>query len=107
MRTFFLAALTTLAAAHPSVAAPGAAPPPPPPPPPPPKDTTCISAPDASLIASKFGLTISNYSEPLAVRLFTNNFTDQSDGVLTLMHEPGLQAQDVSLHISYHSLEKN
>ncbi|KAG9815109.1 hypothetical protein KCV05_g18582, partial [Aureobasidium melanogenum] len=66
-----------------------------PPPPPPPGDATCISAPDASLIATNFGLTISNYTEPLAVQLFTNNFTDQSDSVLTLMHEPGLQAQDL------------
>ncbi|KAH0146845.1 hypothetical protein KCU67_g12077, partial [Aureobasidium melanogenum] len=58
-------------------------------------DATCISAPDASLIATNFGMTISNYTEPLAVQLFTNNFTDQSDSVLTLMHEPGLQAQDL------------
>ncbi|CAD0088092.1 unnamed protein product [Aureobasidium vineae] len=57
-------------------------------------DATCISAPDASLIATSFGLTISNYTEALAVQLFTNNFTDQSDSVNTLIHEPGLQAQD-------------
>ncbi|KAH0387163.1 hypothetical protein KCU92_g2024, partial [Aureobasidium melanogenum] len=91
MRSFVLAALVVLAAAHPSVSPPG----PPPPPPPPPGDATCISAPDASLIATNFGMTISNYTEPLAVQLFTNNFTDQSDSVLTLMHEPGLQAQDL------------
>jgi hypothetical protein len=58
---------------------------------------TCISAPDASLIATSFGLTISNYTEALAVQLFTNNFTDQSDSVNTLIHEPGLRAQDVSI----------
>ncbi|KAI4735485.1 hypothetical protein E4T50_14003 [Aureobasidium sp. EXF-12298] len=92
MRSFVLAALVVLAAAHPSVSPPG---PPPPPPPPPPGDATCISAPDASLIATNFGMTISNYTEPLADQLFTNNFTDQSDSVLTLMHEPGLQAQDL------------
>ncbi|KAG9518272.1 hypothetical protein KCV07_g5686, partial [Aureobasidium melanogenum] len=91
MRSFVLAALVVLAAAYPSVSPPG----PPPPPPPPPGDATCISAPDASLIATNFGMTISNYTEPLAVQLFTNNFTDQSDSVLTLMHEPGLQAQDL------------
>jgi hypothetical protein len=56
----------------------------------------CISAPDASLIATSFGLTISNYTEALAVQLFTNNFTDQSDSVNTLIHEPGLRAQNVS-----------
>lgn len=61
----------------------------------PPSDATCISAPDASLIATSFGLTISNYTEALAVQLFTNNFTDQSDSVNTLIHEPGLTAQDV------------
>ncbi|KAG9637476.1 hypothetical protein KCU95_g17085, partial [Aureobasidium melanogenum] len=91
MRSFISAALVVLAAVHPSVSLPG----PPPPPPPPPGDATCISAPDASLIATNFGMTISNYTEPLAVQLFTNNFTDQSDSVLTLMHEPGLQAQDL------------
>ncbi|KAG9531044.1 hypothetical protein KCU93_g2139, partial [Aureobasidium melanogenum] len=96
MRSFVLAALVVLAAAHPSVSPPG----PPPPPPPPPGDATCISAPDASLIATNFGMTISNYTEPLAVQLFTNNFTDQSDSVLTLMHEPGLQAQDVGVVIT-------
>lgn len=90
MRSFISAALlVVLAAAHPSVSPPG--------PPPPPGEATCISAPDASLIATKFGMTISNYTSPLAVQLFTNNFTDQSDSVLTLMHEPGLQAQDVSI----------
>jgi hypothetical protein len=57
----------------------------------------CISASDASLIATSFGLTISNYTEALAVQLFTNNFTDQSDSVNTLIHEPGLQAKDVSI----------
>ncbi|KAH0153459.1 hypothetical protein KCU67_g9454, partial [Aureobasidium melanogenum] len=72
MRSFVLAALVVLAAAHPSVSPPGS---PPPPPPPPPGDATCISAPDASLIATNFGMTISNYTEPLAVQLFTNNFT--------------------------------
>ncbi|KAG9677416.1 hypothetical protein KCU99_g1676, partial [Aureobasidium melanogenum] len=90
MRSFVLSALVALAAAHAPVSPPG-----PPPPPPPPGDATCISAPDASLIATNFGMTISNYTEPLAVQLFTNNFTDQSDSVLTLMHEPGLQAQDL------------
>ncbi|KAH0007837.1 hypothetical protein KCU78_g11562, partial [Aureobasidium melanogenum] len=90
MRSLILAALVVLAAAHPSVSPPGS-----PPPPSPPGDETCISPPDASLIATNFGLTISNYTEPLAVQLFTNNFTDQSDSVLTLMHEPGLQAQDL------------
>lgn len=93
MRTLVFAALVALTAAHPSVAPPSA----PPPPPPPPGAAACISASDASLVATKFGLTISNYSEPLAVQLFTNNFTDQSDGVLTLMNEPGLQAQDASI----------
>lgn len=92
MRSFVLSALVALAAAHAPVSPPG-----PPPPPPPPGDATCISAPDASLIATNFGMTISNYTEPLAVQLFTNNFTDQSDSVLTLMHEPGLQAQDVGV----------
>ncbi|CAD0047744.1 unnamed protein product [Aureobasidium pullulans] len=57
-------------------------------------NATCISAPDASLIATSFGLTISNYTEALAVQLFTSNFTDQSDSVNTLIHEPGLQASD-------------
>ncbi|KAI4852139.1 hypothetical protein E4T44_01679 [Aureobasidium sp. EXF-8845] len=56
---------------------------------------TCISTADASLIATSFGLTISNYTEALAVQLFTNNFTDQSDSVNTLIHEPGLQAKDL------------
>ena len=60
-------------------------------------DAACISTSDASLIATKFGLTISNYTEALAVQLFTNNFTDQSDSVNTLIHEPGLQAKDVSI----------
>ncbi|KAH0368212.1 hypothetical protein KCU65_g4110, partial [Aureobasidium melanogenum] len=82
MRSFILAALVVLAAANPSVSPPGPA---------------CISGPNASLIAMKFGMTISNYTESLAVQLFTNNFTDQSDSVLTLMHEPGLRAQDVSI----------
>jgi hypothetical protein len=58
---------------------------------------TCISTADASLIATSFGLTISNYTEALAVQLFTNNFTDQSDSVNTLIHEPGLQAKDVNI----------
>ena len=58
-------------------------------------NATCISASDASLIATSFGLTISNYTEALAVQLFTSNFTDQSDSVNTLIHEPGLQASDV------------
>ncbi|KAK6002256.1 hypothetical protein QM012_001894 [Aureobasidium pullulans] len=92
MRSFIFAALVVLVAAHPSIP-PSASPPPPLPPPP--GDVPCISGPDASLIATKFGLTISNYTEALAVQLFTNNFTDQSDSVLTLMHEPGLQAQDL------------
>ncbi|CAD0014776.1 unnamed protein product [Aureobasidium pullulans] len=58
-------------------------------------NATCISASDASLIATSFGLTISNYTEALAVQLFTSNFTDQSDSVNTLIHEPGLQASDL------------
>ncbi|KAG9672168.1 hypothetical protein KCU95_g17040, partial [Aureobasidium melanogenum] len=98
MRSFiFAAALVVLAAAHPSVS-----PSSPPPPPPPPGDATCISASDASLIATKFGMTISNYTEPLAIQLFTNNFTDQSDSVLTLMHEPGLRAHDLG-HLTFSS----
>ncbi|KAI4724965.1 hypothetical protein E4T49_07281 [Aureobasidium sp. EXF-10728] len=87
MRAFVLAAFVALAVAHPSVPAP--------PPPPSPPSATCISAPDASLIATNFGSTISNYTKAVAVQLFTNNFTDQSDGVLTLMNEPGLQASDL------------
>ncbi|KAI5264533.1 hypothetical protein E4T47_08742 [Aureobasidium subglaciale] len=58
-------------------------------------NASCISDADASLIATSFGLTISNYTEALAVQLFTTNFTDQSDSVNTLIHEPGLQAQDL------------
>lgn len=64
-------------------------------------DAACISAPDASLIATSFGLTISNYTEALAVQLFTNNFTDQSDSVNTLIHEPGLKATDVGTNVSH------
>ncbi|CAD0084075.1 unnamed protein product [Aureobasidium vineae] len=92
MHIFILAAFVALAAAHPSAPAPN----PPSPPPPGPPSATCISAPDASLVATNFGFTISNSTKDVAVQLFTNNFTDQSDGVLTLMNEPGLQAQDVS-----------
>lgn len=68
---------------------------------------TCISASDASLIATSFGLTISNYTEALAVQLFTNDFTDQSDSVNTLIHEPGLQAKDVSIQASSRHTARN
>ncbi|KAH0370488.1 hypothetical protein KCU65_g2459, partial [Aureobasidium melanogenum] len=104
MRTFVFAALVALVAAHPpfehpdwpshpgwtskpyptNTATPSH-----------PSDVPCISAADASLIGTSFGLTISNYTEALAVQLFTNNFTDQSDSVNTLIHEPGLTAQDL------------
>lgn len=99
MRTFVLAALVALAAAHPPFEHPGWTAPPYP------NNTAtpshhsgvpCISAADASLIGTSFGLTISNYTEALAIQLFTNDFTDQSDSVNTLIHEPGLAAQDVS-----------
>ncbi|KAI4731181.1 hypothetical protein E4T49_00786 [Aureobasidium sp. EXF-10728] len=106
MRTFVLATLVALAAAHAPFDHPGwpsqpAWPPSQPHPTGQPAapsaipDATCISGPDASLIATSFGLTISNYTEALAVQLFTNNFTDQSDSVNTLIHEPGLQAKDL------------
>ncbi|KAG9948126.1 hypothetical protein KCU85_g5181, partial [Aureobasidium melanogenum] len=98
MRTFVLAALVALAAAHPPFEHPGWTAPPYP------NNTAtpshhsgvpCISAADASLIGTSFGLTISNYTEALAIQLFTNDFTDQSDSVNTLIHEPGLTAQDL------------
>lgn len=60
---------------------------------------TCISSADAALIATKFGLTISNYTEALAVQLLSDDFTDQSDSVNTLIHEPGLVASDVRLFL--------
>jgi hypothetical protein len=89
MRIHLLAAVLPLIAAHPLSASNAT---------PPHHDNknTCISTPDASLIATSFGLTISNYTEALAVRLFTTDFTDQSDSASTLIHEPGLQPQDVS-----------
>jgi hypothetical protein len=97
MRTFVLAALVALAAAHPPFEHPGWASKPYPTNTATPSHSSvpCISAADASLIGTSFGLTISNYTEALAVQLFTNNFTDQSDSVNTLIHEPGLTAQDV------------
>ncbi|CAD0115512.1 unnamed protein product, partial [Aureobasidium uvarum] len=104
MRILLLAALAVLTAAHSPFDNPGwlsqpAWPSQPHPTEPAPpsavQDVACISAPDASLIATSFGLTISNYTEALAVQLFTNNFTDQSDSVNTLIHEPGLQAKDL------------
>lgn len=102
MRLIVLAASVALAAAHPPFTHPDWAPQPHPTNPAvqpywhgPPGDAACISAADASLIATSFGLTISNYTEALAVQLFTNNFTDQSDSVNTLIHEPGLKATDV------------
>ncbi|CAD0100645.1 unnamed protein product [Aureobasidium mustum] len=104
MRNFVLAALVALAAAQPPFEHPNwashpdwASHPSPTDAPAPyhPNGAPCISAPDASLIATSFGLTISNYTEALAVQLFTNNFTDQSDSVNTLIHEPGLTAQDL------------
>jgi len=101
MRLLILAASVALAAAHPPFNHPGW---PSQPHPTNPAaqpywhgDAACISTSDASLIATSFGLTISNYTEALAVQLFTNNFTDQSDSVNTLIHEPGLQAKDVSI----------
>jgi hypothetical protein len=98
MRIFALAALAGLAVAHAPFDHPGwpSQPHPTAAQPHHGSNTTCISTPDASLIATSFGLTISNYTEALAVQLFTNNFTDQSDSVNTLIHEPGLQAKDVS-----------
>jgi hypothetical protein len=47
--------------------------------------SSCISDADATLIGTSFGLTISNYTEALAVQLFTEGFTDQSDSVNQLI----------------------
>jgi hypothetical protein len=102
MRVYIIAGLVALAGAHPFFELPSWTPQP--------RSTdkatqpqhggaTCISTSDAALIAKSFGLTISNYTEALAVQLFTNNFIDQSDSASTLIHQPGLKAQDVSANV--------
>merc|ERR1711981_1123507 len=46
----------------------------------------CLCDADASLLATSFGLTISNYTQALAVQLFAEGFTDQSDSVNQLIN---------------------
>jgi hypothetical protein len=50
----------------------------------------CLSQGDADALAYSFGQTISNYSTALAVQLFTNDFTDQSDSVNSLIENSPL-----------------
>jgi hypothetical protein len=63
----------------------------------------CLSNADANILATSFGQTISNYTTELAVQLFTNDFTDQSDSVNSLIQNSPLPNIPVSStrHPSY------
>lgn len=50
----------------------------------------CLGSGDAQVLATSFGQTISNYTTELAVQLFTNDFTDQSDSVNSLIQNSPL-----------------
>ena len=50
----------------------------------------CLTSGDAQVLANSFGQTISNYTTALAVQLFTNDFTDQSDSVNSLIRNSPL-----------------
>jgi hypothetical protein len=62
-------------------------------------DTTgfCLTTGDAQILAHSFGQTISNYTTALAVQLFTNDFTDQSDSVNSLIQNSPLPNIPVSI----------
>lgn len=56
-------------------------------------NSCCLSEADANLLATEFGLTISNYTNALAVQLFAEGFMDQSDSVNQLINSgppPGI-----------------
>ena len=62
----------------------------------------CLCDADASLLATSFGLTISNYTQALAVQLFAEGFTDQSDSVNQLINTSPLPPHPVCLRVRLH-----